>query len=40
MYSKENAKKAEKERNEARGATEGLRILEKDKLRRMVREEL
>jgi len=29
LYSRENAKKAEKERNEARGATEGLNLLER-----------
>jgi hypothetical protein len=33
MYSRENARKAEKERNEARGATEGLNLFEREKLR-------
>lgn len=33
MYSRENARKAEKERNEARGATEGLNLFERKKLR-------
>jgi hypothetical protein len=35
MYSRENARKAEKERSEARGATEGLNLLEREKLRQM-----
>ena len=33
LYSRENARKAEKERNEARGATEDLNLIEREKLR-------
>jgi hypothetical protein len=40
MYSRENVKKAERERDQERGVTERLKTIERERLRRMIREEV
>lgn len=40
LFSLQNAKRAEKERNQALGATDDLNIFEKERLKQLITEEL